>query len=154
MRYLICHNQKNYFAISLEYVFEIVKWQNLNSLPHPRKDIVGLLNLRGEVLPIVNLENVLESGLEVRGVASSVNLEYRYIVVGEMGKYRFGFEVQEMHSIAELDESSFQVLKNIEGKKNLQFVNQICQYDQKMVLILNLKDLVTAFFEEAIQTSV
>ena len=54
-RYLAFHLGGNVYAIPLAQVAEITPCQDLNHMPHMPKDVEGLLNLRGTVLPVINL---------------------------------------------------------------------------------------------------
>jgi len=55
-RYLAFHLGGNTYAIPLAQVAEITPCQELNHMPHMPKGVEGLLNLRGTVLPVLNLQ--------------------------------------------------------------------------------------------------
>lgn len=150
MRYLLCDNQNNYFGVPMDYVYELVKWTTLSPLPFNRPDLVGLLNLRGEVLPILNLSKAIDIGNSIL----SGKISYKYVVVSEVKEFRFGFEVGELHSIVELDPNRFQeinVVDNADTVPDERLVKQICEYEGKLVLILDLEKIVAASFKQDAQ---
>lgn len=55
----ICHNES--FIIPLEYVIEIVSVPPLSLIPGAKSWFLGIGNLRGDMLPIVDLQDLLFS---------------------------------------------------------------------------------------------
>ncbi len=47
------------FAIPVDYVFEVTKYQKLRAIPGVNSNIEGLINLRGSVIPVLNLKKIL-----------------------------------------------------------------------------------------------
>lgn len=58
----------NLYGIPLTYIQEISAQTELNRLPHMPKSVEGLLNLRGEVLPVIDLR--IRLGLKGEAVAA------------------------------------------------------------------------------------
>lgn len=132
--FLLFQNRAQYFAIAIEHIVEVIKSQTLSPPPTQRKNLFGLLNLRGEVLPILKIED-LDFGEEV---------DNRYVVVAQLQELRFGFQVESVHQVVALDAKDFQAVsasgENADGKRKPRF----CQLDGRTVSILSLNDVVAA----------
>ncbi len=129
--FLLFQNQMKYFAIAIEHIVEVIKSQPLSSPPHKRKNLSGLLNLRGEVLPILNVEEILSEGQK----------NPTYVVVSQVADLRFGFLVEAVHQVVTLNPKSFQAVDGISESQG-GVVTHFCQTEDKTISILKLNELV------------
>lgn len=54
-RFMTFHLDGRTYGLPLRFVAEISPWRELNRMPHMPKAVEGLLDLRGRVIPVVNL---------------------------------------------------------------------------------------------------
>lgn len=54
-RFMTFHLDGRIYGLPLRFVAEISPWRELNRMPHMPKAVEGLLDLRGRVIPVVNL---------------------------------------------------------------------------------------------------
>lgn len=50
------------FCIDIKLIREIRRWSPVTKLPHASKHVLGVMNLRGAVIPIIDLSSVLGFG--------------------------------------------------------------------------------------------
>jgi len=131
--FLLFQNHKKYFAIAIEHIVEVIKSQPLSTPPHKRKNLRGLLNLRGEVLPILNMEEILTEN----------DQKSTYVVVSQVEDMRFGFQVESVHQVVTLDPKVFQAVEGL-STENQGVVTHFCQTEDKTISILRLNELVAA----------
>ena len=77
-QYLGFHLAGHLYAVPLAQVAEITPYRELNQIPHMPRSVEGLLDLRGQVIPVINLR--ARMGLERQAADLSRN-----IVVLDMG---------------------------------------------------------------------
>ena len=77
-QYLSFHLAGQVYGVPLAQVAEITPFKELNQIPHMPKSVEGLLDLRGQVIPVISLRTRM--GLESQGVGLSKN-----IIVLELG---------------------------------------------------------------------
>jgi purine-binding chemotaxis protein CheW len=87
---------EEHYALPVEQVVEVVERGHLTPLPGAPPEVIGIHNLRGQVLPVVDLAAPL--GLEARDPAR--------IVIAEAGEGRAGFAVDAVIDVAELPPAS------------------------------------------------
>lgn len=132
--FLLVQNSQRYYGIAIEYIVEVIKSRPLSSTPHKRENISGLLNLRGEILPILN----------VKDIVSESSSESTYVVVSQIQDLRFGFEVEQVHQVIPMDRTQFQSVGELCSLENNDLISHFYQMDNKTVSILNLADLVAS----------
>jgi purine-binding chemotaxis protein CheW len=77
-QYLSFHMAGHIYAVPLAQVAEITPHRDLNQIPHMPRSVEGLLDLRGQVIPVINLR--VRLGLEPQASELSRN-----IIVLDMG---------------------------------------------------------------------
>ncbi len=132
--FLLFQNHKKYFAIAIEHIVEVIKSQPLSTPPHKRKNLRGLLNLRGEVLPILNVDAITTEG----------DPKPTYVVVSQVDDLRFGFQVESVHQVVTLDPKVFQSVDGLSEDNGTGIVTHFCQTEDKTISILKLNELVAA----------
>jgi purine-binding chemotaxis protein CheW len=59
-RYVVFRRQGQYFGLGIEYVTEVLPGQPLTRVPRAQGNILGVLSLRGEILPVVRVDEMLD----------------------------------------------------------------------------------------------
>jgi purine-binding chemotaxis protein CheW len=86
-----------HYALDLEHVLEVVELGDVTPVPGAGATVIGLRNLRGEILPALDLSAML-------GVAGGT--AQRSLVVVAEGDRRAGLAVDEAIDLSELPEAS------------------------------------------------
>jgi purine-binding chemotaxis protein CheW len=87
------------YALPVGAVLEVVELNDLTPVPGSPPEIVGVCNLRGEVIPVMDLATVLDLA----------DAEPERIVVAELGARRAGLAVDAVVDVGELADASEQV---------------------------------------------
>lgn len=83
---------QEWYGVSIENVVEVIKYPKIFRIPHTPDYIVGVVNLRGEILAIVNIKKLME--LPVNGSSDK-----KHIVVIERNRLRVGIAVDRASGI-------------------------------------------------------
>ena len=54
-KYVTFKSGNEYFAIKIEYVNEIIVYQEITEMPESEDYIKGLINLRGKIIPVIDV---------------------------------------------------------------------------------------------------
>lgn len=54
-KYMTFKSGREYFGLKIQYVFEIIQMQSITSIPETEDYIKGLINLRGKVIPVIDM---------------------------------------------------------------------------------------------------
>jgi purine-binding chemotaxis protein CheW len=86
------------YAVPAEHVLEAAALGQVRAVPGGRRDLLGVSNLRGQILPVVDLAVLL-------GVRSGVQrTPPRHLLVTEARGFQVGFAVDEVTGIGGLGE--------------------------------------------------
>ena len=95
--YLIFNWQQNYFAISINYVREVMNYVTPTPLPRYPNLLTGIISLRGEICPVLNIRELF---IEVQ---KSIIQSKKLIVVQFKG-FKIIFDVDELCGIHNIQE--------------------------------------------------
>lgn len=133
--YLLCRNRGRDFAIPVPNVVEIVKSRNLSLVPCDRGDLMGLMNLRGEVLPVLDMS---------RTFGTQDYPEKSFIVICEVKGTRFGFPIENAEHIEELSSEYFQPATNLQASDSVGLINQLYVKGNRTIFMVDVNWLFSA----------
>ncbi len=131
-RQLILFNLgKGNYGIPIENVFEIKKMEEITVVPKAPKFIEGVINLRGNVIPVVDLRK--RFGMEKIDYSKKTK-----IIIVEIGKRQFGLIVDSVAEVVTLSNDQIeQSLPTVSGLK-AEFINGIGKLNDKLIIILEI----------------
>lgn len=122
------------FGIDITKIVEILKKQKVFQLPNLPDFLSGVINLRGEIIPIVDLRK--RFGIEdIKGKGR--------IVVIRFGKEKIGLYVDDIKEIVNLDPSEISAPPSIFKGLKTEYMTGIGQKDERIIVILNLDRILT-----------
>jgi len=135
------------FAINMSPVQEIIRVPEIVKVPKSPPSLMGLANLRGKVLPIINLRKVFELP------EKNIDEASRAIVV-DLGQ-TLGFLVDNVSSVINAEETKIETCSEIKSIVKSDFlkgvIKDIAKF--KMVMILDIEKVIEKEFSEIIQCS-
>ncbi len=122
---------KEEYALDIRLVKEIIKPRELTDVPRAPKDIIGVISLRGAVIPIMNLRGRL--GMPVKEGGE------RIIIVRD-GASLLGLIVDNVKQVVRVPNNNIEPppsVNNIEGE----FIRGIGRYKGEMFILLELEKI-------------
>jgi purine-binding chemotaxis protein CheW len=136
--YLTCYVQNVQYAISTNNVLEIFPLPELQTIPETPEDILGVLNLRGKLLPVMQLRRRISKSTAPCTAADSV-------IVLECGDLQIGIIVDRVSEVYALptDEIDRDLAFGRQQHVNTAFLSGMLQFADENILILNPEALVS-----------
>ncbi len=122
------------FSFPLEAVTEIIEIPDITSIPLSYDYIMGITNLRGSIIPVVDLS------MRIYGEPSQVKESSR-IIIAKLRDSSAGFFVDEVYEVKEVLLSSISSPDKIEGVDK-EFLTGIFESNGKLISILSLENLI------------
>jgi purine-binding chemotaxis protein CheW len=119
------------YGINIAAVESIIKMQPITHLPQSPYYVRGVTDLRGIVLPVIDLRN--RFGLE----AEQVTRQTRIIVV-TMGSLKVGVVVDAVSEVLRVPEEAIEGLPPLVGSVNSAFLKGIVRLEQRLIILLEL----------------
>ena len=146
-QYLTFLLEEEEYGVEILKVQEIKSWTSLTPLPNAPDHLLGVINLRGAIIPVIDLK--IRFGLATRDPGST-----RVIVivrVGEGSEARIvGLVVDRVSEVYHLEPSDVQ--ESVESRSALghDYVRGVGQIDGKMVILINLEPIVASSLDTPI----
>ncbi|HEX7713958.1 MAG TPA: chemotaxis protein CheW [Bacillota bacterium] len=129
------------FGVDILKVNEIEKLdQGITRVPKAPAFVEGVINLRGEVIPIVDLRR--RFGLAMR----EIGYDSRVIIV-EAGGNKVGMTVDAVVEVARINESAIEPAPSITKGVNSYYLSGVAKLGERLIVLLDLEKALTA--EEA-----
>jgi len=119
------------FCIKTTAIREIRGWAAATPLPHSPPHVLGMINLRGSVIPVIDLAARL-------GVHSATDTSRSAIVVAEVGTNIVGLVVDRVSDILSISSKLIQPVPDLGTAFDPNFSRGIIPLEQGMVCFLNL----------------
>ena len=119
------------FCLRTETIREIRGWTPATPIPHAPAYVVGMMNLRGLVIPIVDLARL--------GMSDAVPQERSAIVVAEVHGMNMGLLVEEVSDILTVSSQSVQPVPNIHLASDVRYSAGIIVQESGMICFLDLE---------------
>lgn len=119
------------FCVNIMSVREIRGWTPATPLPHSPSYVLGVINLRGVVLPIINLS--------IRLGMTPVEPEARHvIIVAQVGAKVVGLLVEAVSDILTVSDDNIQPTPEISSDIEKQYARGILAIDKRMICLIEL----------------
>ncbi|KPL78677.1 chemotaxis protein CheW [Ornatilinea apprima] len=125
------------FGIDIASVESIIKLQRITSVPQAPDFVEGITNLRGAVLPVVNLER--RFGLPAQPQTSETR-----IVVANIGGLKIGMIVASVSEVLNVEESLIEPPPPIATSINTEFIIGVAKFDSRLIILLDLSRVLTS----------
>jgi purine-binding chemotaxis protein CheW len=120
-----------HFGVEIERVESIIKMQPITQLPHVPDFIEGVTNLRGKVLPVIDLRK--RFGLEAREAD-----KHSRIIVVNVDQTEVGMIVDQVSEVLTVPEAAVEPAPAITTTIDSAFITGIAKLDQRLVILLDL----------------
>ena len=125
------------FCVDVRSVREIRGWTPATPLPHTPPYVRGVINLRGAVLPIVDLASRL-------GFRAAEPTARHVIIVAEIGAQLVGVLVDAVSDILMIDDAAVQPTPDIASETAKSFVRGVMTVEGRMISLLALDRILPA----------
>jgi len=124
------------FGIDIATVEGIIKMQEITKVPQANEFVEGITNLRGAVLPVINLEKRF-------GIIPHGGTRETRIVIVNMDNLKVGMIVDAVSEVLTIDDSIIEPAPSIVTTINSGFITGIARIDSRLVILLDLKKVLS-----------
>ena len=121
----------NKFGINVIKVKEIIQPMNVTFIPHAHPHVEGIIQLRGEVLPVVDM-------LQVLGIQNAEHSPQQKYIVAEFNKQRVVFHVDNVTQIHRISWDQIEKPSDMYQGGASQVIG-VVKYNNEMILLLDFE---------------
>ena len=134
------------FGVEIMKVQEIIRMTSITRIPQAPDYIRGIINLRGRIIVVINLNVVL-------GMAGREQDENTRIIVASIGETVMGFVVDSVSEVIRLPEKNMEPAPAVIADKiGTEYVMGVGKLDNRLLILLNLDRILGAKELHSIQT--
>lgn len=123
------------YGVSILNVQEIRNLTDITRVPFAANFIKGVINLRGSVLPVIDLKTRL-------GLEQTPYTEKTRIVTVTVDDLHVGMLVDAVTEVLTIDSKPVDTKKAINNRENMHFLKGIGNMDGRLVIMLNLEEII------------
>lgn len=125
------------FCLEIMQIREIRRWVPVTVLPHAAPDVLGVMNLRGTVIPILDLA--------VRfGLGRSEPSPRNVVIVVAVDGHTIGLMVESVSEILTVPEDRIRDTPDIQSSATRQSIQGLIPIEDGMTRIINLRSVMEA----------
>lgn len=125
------------FACKISDVQEVLKMVRVTPLPQSLKFIEGVINLRGEVIPVIALRKRFD-------LPEIDHSKHSRIIIVEVGANRVGLIVDQVSEVLRLPASQVQASPAGIAGGDSELIVGVGQIEQRLLIILNLEYILSS----------
>ncbi|WP_432664124.1 chemotaxis protein CheW [Wukongibacter baidiensis] len=141
-QYVIFNLGNEQYGVDIMNVKEISEFKESTKVPSAPYFVDGIINLRGEIIPIVNLKK--RFGIE----NDEIDSDTRIIVINLNGR-NVGFVVDEASQVLRINNDDIDPAPEIIAGVDRQYINGVGKVEDKIIILLDLEKILTD--EEKVQ---
>jgi len=124
------------FGIEILKVQEIIKMLQITKVPNAPNFVDGVINLRGRVIPIIDLRIKL-------GLTRKDHTKNTRIVVVELKNKTVGFIVDEVNEVLRIPKEITEAPPEMIGNINREYITSIGKLEDRLLILLDLEKILS-----------
>jgi purine-binding chemotaxis protein CheW len=128
--------EKEHYGIHIADVESIIKMLPITRMPHSPQFVEGVINLRGAVLPVVDLRKRF-------GLSTSEPDRQTRIIVVTLSGLKVGIVVDSVAEVLTVSESDIETTPAMVTTADSTFLTGIAKINDQLIIMLDLKKVLT-----------
>lgn len=135
------------YGIPIEQVHEITRPGEITCLPGMPEFVEGIMNLRGSVIPIMDLKKRF-------GLGVSEKQDTTRIIVVNMENQRCGVKVDDVEEIIPIEEGAMEEAPSIAGGVGARFILGIGKVEDRLIIAIDMHKILTEREESELSAAI
>lgn len=125
---------ENFFAVDIMRIREIILPQKLSALPRTSQKLEGVINLRGDVIPVMNLRKLF-------GMPEAANPKSVKLLIVSLSHQPLALEVDTVMEIITVPAREIKPTMDSTGGIGMEFLLGVCLSEDRVFMILDIDSL-------------
>jgi len=128
------------YGIDILNIKEIIEFDDLTEVPMTPDFISGVINLRGSVVPVVDLSQRFSGqGIEITKRTSIIILE----VMNEDLRIQVGVTVDMVNEVLDINPEDIEPAPSLGNQIQTNFISGMAKVDDKLLILLNIENILS-----------
>src|SRR5450759_2687471 len=138
--YLTFRLAEEYFAVNVSNVLHILEMTKITKVPHCPDYMMGIINLRGAVVPVIDTKKKFGQG-EALITQNTCILVLNLELDGE--SITIGALVDSVHEVEEINENQIKPAPSVGSRYKSEFIEGLHAMDDKFIMIVNMNKVLS-----------
>ena len=140
-QYLSFHLDEEEFALEISRVREVLDFTKITKVPQSPPFMRGVINLRGSVVPVVDLKHkfgigATEKTVLTRIIICEINIDEGLTVIGALA--------DSVHEVMDIEPENIEPAPKIGTRLNIEFLKGMGKRDEEFIMILDIDKVFSA----------
>ncbi|MGO9310201.1 MAG: chemotaxis protein CheW [Spirochaetia bacterium] len=126
------------YCVPVDLVLQILRLEDLIEIPKPPPYVEGVINLRGDIIPVVSLRARLEIAGRESEARAAPDPRKRRVVITRVGGKPYGLDVDEVREIVEIEEGGITSEATTMFGVRADFLLGIAKREEGVYMVLDL----------------
>ncbi|MBC7958852.1 MAG: chemotaxis protein CheW [Vallitaleaceae bacterium] len=135
VQYIVVKIGREQYGINIKYIQNIVRMQGITRVPKAPFYIKGVINLRGEIIPVMSIR--LKFGLEAEQYKNNTR-----IIIVKISGQAIGLIVDEVKEVVEIPEADIQTILREANDEKAGYILGVGKVKDDLVTLLNLEGFI------------
>jgi purine-binding chemotaxis protein CheW len=140
---------KEFFAVNVKMVLEVLEKQNITKVPKTPEHILGIINFRGEILPVTDTR--LKFNLPPHNLDDK-NYVIVYDLSTENNKYVIAATADAVKDVIEIAENEIKPVPEMGISYNTKFISGVVRRNNDFILLLDIEKIFSLSDIEAMES--
>ncbi|MBE5963708.1 MAG: purine-binding chemotaxis protein CheW [Lachnospiraceae bacterium] len=132
LQYIVIGIGNEQYGINIKYIDNIVRMQKITRVPMAQEYFKGVINLRGEIIPVMSIRRKLE-------LDDDVITNKTRIIIAKVDNASIGFVVDEVKEVVTLDANSIERVATAEAASEITHcITSIGKKNGELISLLDL----------------
>lgn len=135
-QYIVVNIGIEQYGIDIKYIDNIVRMQKITRVPKAQRYYRGVINLRGEIVPIMSIRRKFE--LEEDEITDKT----RIIILKPEQQEAVGIIVDQVKEVLSLDSDSIDKIHSDPKDEKAKYINAVGKHNGNLISILNINGVI------------
>lgn len=135
-QYIILRFDSEQYGIDIAYIDNIVRLQPITRVPHTQPYFLGIINLRGEIIPVISMRKKFDLSDKENTNAT------RILILKLEGNSKIGILVDEVREVVTLDEEEIEKIASDTSDARA-YLTGVGKYNNTLISLLSIPALIS-----------
>lgn len=130
------------YALPIEWIGSIESMMPITRVPHKEAYVKGVINLRGIVIPVIDLRVRLEK------TETEID-ENKRIIISRVGEQEVGLIVDEANDVIDIPEEKVEEAPEVIGSIKQEYIQGVAKLEDRLLVLLDMHQILSIETEES-----
>ncbi|MFD1336131.1 chemotaxis protein CheW [Oceanobacillus iheyensis] len=130
------------YALPVEWIGSIESMMPITRIPHKEDYVKGVINLRGVVIPVIDLR------LRLERTKTDINEDKR-IIISRVGDQEVGLIVDEANDVIDIPENIIEDAPEVIDSVKPEYISGVAKVDERLLILLDMHHILSLNSEDS-----